>query len=181
MAFFTTVASSTSGRGGRGLLRPFLHGIALVCTMTYTLAAAPASAQKADISGLTDLTFTLVSFTSPSTTMSEDICVYSSSFPERYQVTASGSGSGGSFILASGSDTLAYQVAWSSSPGQTSGGTLLSAGVPLTGQTSGASQKTCNSGPATSASLIITIPYSAVDAATAGNYNGMLNLTVIPE
>lgn len=181
MAFFTTAASSTRGRSGRGLLRPFLHGIALLCALTSTLAAAPASAQKANISGLTDLTFTSVSFTSPSTTMSEDICVYSSSFPEKYQITASGSGIGGSFTLASGANTLAYQVAWSSSPGQTSGGTSLSAGVPLTGQTSSASQKTCNSGPATSASLIVTIPYSAVDAATAGNYSGTLSLTVIPE
>ena len=181
MAFFTTAPSSTSGRSGRGPLRPLLHIIALPCAVTCALAAAPASAQKANISGVTDLTFSSVSFTSPSTTMSEDICVYSSSFPEKYQITASGSGNGGSFTLASGTDTLAYQVAWSSSPGQTSGGTTLSAGVPLTGQTSSASQKTCNSGPATSASLIITIPYSAVDAATAGNYTGTLSLTVIPE
>jgi len=152
----------------------------VLCASLSALCSAPASAQKANISGLSDLTFTSVNFSGVDASMNQDICVYSSTFPEKYQITASGSGTGGSFTLASGSDTLVYQVQWNSSPGQASG-TPLSAGVPLAGQSSSASQKTCNSGPATSASLIVTIPFSAVDAATAGNYSGTLSLTVIPE
>lgn len=180
MAFIATAARSIRRRGGRLPLRPLLNGVCVLCVSLGALYAAPASAQKANISGLSDLTFTSVNFSGVNSSMSEDICVYSSTSPENYQITATGSGTGGSFTLASGSDTLAYQVAWNSSPGQTNG-TPLSANAPSTTQSSSAAQKTCNSGPATSASLIVTIPYSAVDAATAGNYSGTLNLTVIPE
>jgi hypothetical protein len=57
----------------------------------------------------------------------------------------------------------------------------LSPNVPLTGQTSTATQQTCNSGPATSASLIVVLRSTALSSATAGTYNGAVTLLVGPE
>ena len=47
---------------------------------------------------------------------------------------------------------MAFDVAWNSAAGQSSGA-QLSPNVPLTGQVSTATKQTCNGGPATSAIL----------------------------
>jgi hypothetical protein len=95
-------------------------------------------------------------------------------------VTATGTGPGGAFQLSSGALALPFEVQWSSSSGQSSG-VQLSPNVPLTGQTSTATQQTCNSGPATSASLIVVLRSTALSSATAGTYNGAVTLLVGPE
>jgi hypothetical protein len=95
-------------------------------------------------------------------------------------VQATGSGSGGAFTLASGSASLAYEVQWSQVSGQTSG-TQLSPNVALTGQVSSATQPSCNSGPSTSASLIVILRSAQLSAAAAGSYSGTLTLLVAPE
>ena len=95
-------------------------------------------------------------------------------------VTATGTGPAGAFQLASGLGSLPFEVQWSSVSGQTSGATL-SPNVPLTGQVSSATQQTCNSGPASSASLVLVLRSAALSSATAGTYNGTLTLVVGPE
>ena len=93
---------------------------------------------------------------------------------------AAGSGAGSSFALTNGSAALSYEVEWSGQSGQT-GGTRLTPNVALTGQTSAATQQTCNSGPTASASLSIILRSSQLSQAREGNYSGSLTLVVAAE
>lgn len=182
MAFRTIAATSGRGRGGRRPLCPAALRTAIVAGLVCAIWASPASAvsNNVRITGLTDLAFGSISSFSSDSILSEDVCVYSGTTLNNYGITATGTG-GGSFALAYGGNSLAYEVQWSPSPGQTSG-TSLTPGMALTGQHSNASQQTCNAGPSSSASLIVIIRASAVAASTAGGpYTGTLNLLVTPE
>jgi hypothetical protein len=137
--------------------------------------AVAAPGDKANLSGLTDVSFgTIVSFQDQ--VLSQSVCAYSASSPSGY----SGSGPGGTFSLSSGSAQLAYEVLWNTSPNQT-GGTSLAAGTQVSGFVSSASQKTCNNGPSSSASLIVVLRSAALSNAQAGNYVGTLQVTIAPE
>ena len=147
-------------------------------------AQAPTCAQaatQAQISKLSDVSFGTIANFSTDLTNSQSICVYSNGTGQStvYHVTASGSGTGSAFTLASGASTIPYEVEWSSSPGKTSG-TSLTSGTALTLQTSGANSASCSSGIATSASLIVILRTATVQAARAGTYSGTLTLTVAP-
>lgn len=114
---------------------------------------------------------------------SQSICVFSNTVTKGYNVTATGSGAGSAFTLSGGASVAAlpYSVQWSQLSGQSSG-TLLSKGVALTGQNSTATQQACTSGPATTASLIIGLATSDLQAASAGiTYTGVLTLLIAPE
>jgi hypothetical protein len=151
-------------------------GLALACSAWSGLQAA----NKDRITGLSDVAFGSLANLSSDSVQSQNVCVFSSSSTSGYNVEAIGSGSGGAFTLASGSNLLGYDVEWSSASGQTSG-TLLSPNVALTGQTSPATQQTCNSGVPSSASLIIILRAAQLSSATAGSYSGTLTLVVAPE
>ena len=157
------------------------RGLTALAAVTVTCcAASPAAAQQVRITKLSNASFgTISSFVSDSQ-KNQNICAYSSSSGGKYNVTATGSGSGGAFTLSGSSATLAYEVQWSSSSGQTSG-TSLSPGTVLTGQSSGATSSNCSSGPSTTASLIILIRASAASSATATSYSGTLTLMIGPE
>lgn len=162
-------------------LRKSAVGLALAAVLAN---AGPASAASNNvrISGLTNISFNTISDLTSDASLAEDVCVFSSSATSGYRVTASGSGTGGAFTLApvSGSNTLAYEVQWKAQSGATSG-TQLTAGSPLTGLVSSASQQACNSGPAVSASLIVVLRAAALSSATAGTYSGSLTLLIAPE
>lgn len=162
-------------------VRTFWSAAAISLAAAGTLGfAAPASAQQVRLTKLSNASFgTISSFTADSQ-KNENVCAYSSTSGGGYGITATGSGSGGAFTLSGSSATLAYEVQWSSSSGQTSG-TSLSPGIALTGQTSGAQSSNCNIGPATTASLIILIRASAASIATAASYSGTLTLMIAPE
>jgi hypothetical protein len=147
-----------------------------------TIGTAPAFAASNNvrITQLSDVAFGLITNITSDSSSSQDICVYSNSANDGYNVRAIGSGSGGAFTLASGSASLAYDVEWSSASGQANG-TVLTPNVALSGQVSAARQQTCNSGPSSSASLIITIRSSALASAEAGSYSGALTLVIGPE
>jgi len=157
-------------------------GRLLLCIGAVALSwSAPAgAADKVRLSGLADLAFGTIGNLGLDAVRAEDVCMFSNSPTSGYHVTATGTGPGASFELSSGTDALAYDVAWNSTPGQSSG-TILLPNVPLTGQTSSATQQTCNSGPATSASLIVILRSTALSSAIAGNYTGTLTLIVGPE
>jgi hypothetical protein len=158
--------------------RPFLAGAAAAAM----LAAAPtARAQSARIGGLEDVTFgPILTAVDRSNSQNVVLCSYRNN-PQRrdYSVTATGSGSGGAFELSSGAGTLAYDVQWADSPGQT-GGTMLQAGVPATGFGNAATGFTCPEQPDT-ASLTVTISAADIASAQAGNYSGLLQITIVPE
>ena len=170
-------AGSPGRRGKRqsGLL-------VLLGLLAAILGSAPAYAQSNNvrITKLSDVVFGSIANLGVDAISSQSICVYAHSTSNGYQVTASGSGAGGAFVLTSGASALAYDVLWNQSAGQSSG-SQLGPNITLTGQTSAATQQTCNTGPATTASLILVLRASALSSARAGSYSGTLTLLVGPE
>ena len=145
-----------------------------------TAGSAMAASNNVRISGLSDVAFGSVGNLAVDSISSQSICVYANTAINGYNVTASGSSSGGAFALASGANRLSYEVQWSQSPGQSSG-TQLNPNVALTGLVSTATQQNCNSGPAASASLILIVRSTIASSAAAGSYSGTLSLLVGPE
>ena len=143
-------------------------------------AQGHAASNKVRISNISDVAFGTLANLSADSVQSQSLCVYADTATNGYNVRASGSGPGGAFTLASGSDALPFEVQWSSSAGQSSG-TQLSANVALSGQVSSASQQTCNTGPSSTASLIVVLRSGALSSAPAGSYNGSLTLLIGPE
>jgi hypothetical protein len=157
----------------------------LECGKGLALAAcawpsAALAGNNVRITALSDVSFGTLASLSSDAVRSQSLCVFSNSPTNGYHVQATGSGSGGAFTLASGSASLAYEVQWAQVSGQTSG-TQLSPNVALTGQVSSATQPSCNSGPSTSASLIVILRSAELSAAAAGSYSGTLTLLVAPE
>ena len=152
----------------------------MICAVQPSAAFAAAN-NEVRISGLSDLAFGTITNLTVDSVLSESLCLYAKAKPtDLYRITATGSGSGGSFSLNSGSATLAYDVQWSASPNRGSG-IQLTANQPLTGQPNGASDSGCTSGSPTTASLIVILRSSALAAATSGTYTGTLTLLVAPE
>lgn len=162
-------------RRPRGRARPAFLAVALA----LLTCAPPALAQRGSvrIANLTDVPFGTIGNLGTDSTRSQSLCVFSSGSTGSYRVTAFGDGGGGGFTLSSGTDVLDYEVQWSDSPGQNSG-FALSPNVPLTGQLSAASHPFCNTGPASSASLILLIRSAELGSATAGSYSGTLTIII---
>jgi hypothetical protein len=152
------------------------------CIALGTVGTSPAAAasNKVRITQLGDVAFGMVSNIASDSTSSQSLCVYSDTANNGYNVRAIGSGSGGAFTLSSGGSNLPYDVEWNSASGQADGA-ALSPNIALSGQVSQAKQQTCNSGPASSASLIVIIRSSALTSAQAGFYSGALTLVIGPE
>ena len=150
--------------------------------LALALAASPLHAQSNNvrISKLSDVAFGAISNVGADATNSQSLCVYANTANQGYRITASGSAPGGAFGLMSGSFLLNYEVQWNQAPSQSSG-SQLSPNVTLTGLISSATQQTCNSGPATTASLILVLRSSELSNARAGSYSGTLTLLVGPE
>lgn len=148
------------------------------------LGQSPArAADQVRISRLSDVAFGTVVNLNADSILSQSLCLYSKSPPGNYySITATGSGAGGAFVLASGADSLPYEVQWSDSPGQ-SVGAQMQANQPLTGQQTtagGKSSDICAASPLT-ASLIVVLRSTALAAATSGTYSGTLTLFVAPQ
>jgi hypothetical protein len=108
--------------------------------------------------------------------------VWSNTATRGYRVTATGSGAANAFTLANGAlPAVPYTVEWSGTSGQ-SIGTSLTTGSVLAGQTSSATVQDCSAGPASSASLIVRVGSSALQAMPAATtFTGTLTLVVAPE
>jgi hypothetical protein len=146
------------------------------------LAGSPAFAasNKVRITNLSDVAFGTIANLNVDAVRSQSLCLYADTASLGYNITAAGTGAGGTFQLSSGAGAMPYEVQWNSTAGQSSG-TQLSPNVPLTGQTSPATQQTCNNGPAATASLILVVRSTALSSAGAGTYSGALTLLVGPE
>ena len=179
MAIRVPATAHIRGRSGPTPLRPWICACAFAL---LALAAGPALAQSNNVrlTKLSDVPFGTITNFGADSVSSQSVCLYSSSATNGYNVTGQGSGAGNAFTMASGLQTLAYDVQWSDSSGQ-SAGSQLTANTPLTGQISTATHKTCNNGPTTTASLIVILRASALSRATAGAYSGTLTLLIGPE
>lgn len=153
-----------------------LFGLGAAMVLFAAGYAGPAWA-KVRITGLSDVNFGTVSNLTIDAVQSQSLCVYSNGTGNRYSVRADGSGAAGAFALSNGITSLAYDVRWNSQAGQTNG-TVLAPGALLPSQTTTAQNQTCSSGPATTASLIVTLPATSLSSAGAGNYSGTLTLIV---
>lgn len=141
--------------------------------------SAAIAANTVQITKLTDVSFGTIS-TAADSVRGQNVCISSQTPTKGYNVRASGSGASNAFTLANGTKTLAYEVQWNSTSGQTTG-TGLSPNIALTGLISSATKPTCSSGPATTASLIVVVRSVAASTASAGTYNGTLTLVFAPE
>lgn len=157
----------------------FLIGALVMAGIAAGHASPARAADKARLTGLSDVSFGLIAGTADQAS-SQSVCAYSTSVTSGYSVTAVGSGNGGAFTLSTGAATMAYDVLWADTANQT-GGTQLVAGTATSGFTSSASQQTCNSGPASSASLSVVIRSATLLSAPAGAYSGTLQVTIAPE
>jgi hypothetical protein len=165
----------TSWAPGILFARRLVVGLAIA-----TVMSAPALGQRVRVSGVTDLSFGLLAGFQSDQRQSQSICVYSNGQSSGYSISAWGSGSAGSFELSNGLNTLHYDVEWSPVSGQTTG-TNITPNVPLPGQVSGAGHQVCNTGPATSASLIVVLRGVDLAQAREGNYTGSLSLLISAE
>ncbi|HET7604665.1 MAG TPA: hypothetical protein VFK28_01175 [Sphingomicrobium sp.] len=183
--------SSSGSRGQPAALRQRCRaaqrstGVSLLINGCFALllgSAGPcfAASNNVRITGLTDVAFGTVANLSADAVQSQSLCLYANTASNGYNVRASGSGAGGTFSLSSGADELPFEVQWNGTAGQSSG-TQLAANVALSGLTTAATQQTCNSGPAVSASLVVILRSAALSSASAGSYNGSLTLLIGPE
>lgn len=152
----------------------------LTASLLFGLVLACPVAAKVRITGLSDVNFGSISNLAVDAVQAQSLCVYSNGTGNRYAVRADGSGAGGAFTLSNGTSTLTYDVRWNSQPGQTNG-TILMPQVLLGSQSTAAQNQTCTNGPATSASLIVTLPATSLSSAEAGSYGGTLTLIVAEE
>lgn len=176
-------SNSTARDQRRGRNTPLRSAfLGAVCAASIAgLAGQAGAADRVRITGLSDVSFGTLSSLTIDSVQSQSICVYAKSPPaNNYSVTASGSGTGGAFLLSSASGTLPFEVQWSDTPGQTSGSQLI-ANQPLGGQQNTASVDDCSSGPSSTASLIIILRSAALGAAFSGSYTGTLNLLIAPQ
>ena len=150
-------------------------------TSTGSLSISASVPNRVQITGLTDINFADADPT-VSAVKAQNVCVWSNTASRGYTLTATGSGTGGAFTLASSAaNPVPFSVEWSGTSAQSSGATLT-AGAALTGLTSGATSPTCNSGPGSSASLIVRIGANDLQTMAAGaNYGGTLTLLVAPQ
>jgi hypothetical protein len=153
----------------------------LGATSTGSIGINASVPNRVQITALNNVSFTSVDPTSNATN-AQNVCVWSNTSTKGYSVTATGSGTAGAFTLASGAlAPVPYSVQWSQSTGQTTG-TALSKSVALTGQLSTATRPTCNSGPATTASLVVGIAATDLqNMVSSTSYTGTLTLLVAPE
>ena len=151
-----------------------------VSAMMVTAAHAQGKPDRVRINNLSDVAFGTIFNSTIDRSISQSICVYVRPDISLYDVTATGSGAGGAFTLSSGGNTLAYEVQWAASAGQTTG-TALNAGLPLSNQANASTHNGCNgSGPSTTASLITIVRATEIGLASSGSYSGTLTLLVAP-
>jgi len=149
-------------------------------TSTGSVSISASVPNRIQLTGLMDVAFTNQD-PSVAAANAQSVCVWSNTSTKGYYVTASGSGTGSAFTLANGSATVPYSVEWAGSSAQTSG-TALTAATALHGLTSTATNPTCSSGPASSASLVVRISTANLQAMQAATtYTGTLTLVVAPE
>lgn len=156
-----------------------IPAILLTGLMAAAQPSAAHAADKARLTQLSDVAFGLITGMGDQA-ISQNLCAFSASATNTYSVIGNGSGPDGTFALTGGPAPLAYDVLWASSANQASGTALL-AGAPSSGFVSTASQQSCNSGPASSATLTIVIRASTLSSASAGSYSGALQITIAPE
>ena len=135
------------------------------------------SAQVVRIRQLNDFAFGTIAAAPVDRVLTDNLCVYSNAASGRYTITARGSGTGNAFTLASGANTLPYEVQWAFAAGATAGASL-SPNVALAGATANGNDVSCNQAASLSATLEVILRATTQQSAPAGTYSGTLTLIV---
>ena len=153
---------------------------ALGATSTGSVQITVSVPSRVQITGLSDISFANAE-PNAQALIAQNNCVWSNTATKGYTITATGSGTGGAFTLASGALTpVTYAVQWNQSSGQTSG-TALVASTASSGFVSTAAVPTCATTPSSTSSLIVTIAQSQLQAMPSlTSYTGTLTLLVNP-
>ena len=164
----------------------FLPGIALAAsdgtlgpTSTGSVNISITVPEQIKISKLADANLT--DWTgSGNKSKNEKVCVYTNKPSGTYQVTLTGDGPGGSFVLTSPEpQELPYTVEWNDEPANNANAVLASPGVTITGQTGAdTTSNTCSGGNTSNAR--VRIVSSEFNKVHAGTYTGNLSILVEP-
>ena len=107
-----------------------------------------------------------------------DVCVYTNKASGTYRITATGSGAASAFTLASGGNTLPYNVYYNDVSG-TTGAVQVTAATVLNGQTGAhVTSQTC--GGSNTGNYHVEILDASLQAVPSGAYTGTLTLVVEP-
>ena len=164
LAVFASTSSIAATDGTLGTTSTFSYNV------TITIP------ERVRISGLQDAAFG--AFGSSDTRINDDVCIYSNTSGGNYDVTATGSGAGNAFTIASGPNTVPYRLFWNDVTG-TVGQTELSAGTTLVGQT-GADRTDTSCSGGNNANIDILIERASVEGNPNGTYTGVITLVIEP-
>jgi len=136
---------------------------------------------RVQITGLQDVAFTGQDPASAASNF-QSICVFSNTSTKGYNIKATGNGASSAFTIGgTGLTAVPYSVEWAPTAAQTTG-TSLTTNTALTGQTSTATTPACSAGPTTTATLIVRMGTTALQAMQSNTtYSGTLTLLVGPE
>ena len=117
--------------------------------------------------------------------MTDNICVYRNGSTGKYNLTATGNGTGSAFTITDGSTPIAYTVSWAPTKGATSGFQALTATTPKTGLTGASNSSGCGSA-GTDATLKVDVTTTELDkinptGSTDTDVTGTLTLVIAPE
>jgi len=158
----------------------------LGATSTGTVNISVTKTVEAQITDIQDMTLPSWSLGDGDVTLYSNVCVYSST--GSYKVTATGSGSGNAFSIASGSNTIPYTVTWNNAGaggGLSNSGTGLTSTVQSTNFGNAATTTAdCNGGGPTNdtARIILSISNADLTAAMSSStaYTGTLTMLITP-
>ena len=168
-------------------------GCILLATMIPTFSFAADGTLGTDSTGTSTVTVTvpdLVRITnisnrtfgtwdgSSTLNSNDDVCIYTNKAAATYYVTATGDGAGSAFELASGGDTLAYEVFFNDVAGTT--GEVQLTATTKSAQQTGANTTAQNCGGTDNANYHVRIQSTALLAAPSGAYSGVLTLLIEP-
>lgn len=152
---------------------------AIAASSSGSVAISATVLARAQISGLTDVSFAGVDPASAQS-MAQSDCVWSNTSGKGYTITATGNGASSAFTLVNNTKTVPYSVQWANSTGQTSGTALVS-GTASGTLTSTATLPGC-SVATTNTSLIVSMAAADLQTMQAGaSYAGTLTLVVAPQ
>lgn len=153
----------------------------LGATSTGSITINASVPGRVRISGLSDVTLAPTDLSTPATD-TQDVCVWSNTVGRKYNIKATGSGTGGAFELAAGASTYPYTVAWNAAGAGQTTGTTLTANTALGSLSSAATSSDCAAGASKSATLLISVASTTLQTMTSGvNATGSLTLLVAPE
>lgn len=130
------------------------------------------------MSDLTDFDFGTHVLNTGGVSMNDDICVYTNTSAGTYQVTATGDGTAGAFVVISGGNQIPFRVFWNNQTG-TASNQILTAGVAKPSSNADTESETCAIG-GNNANIEVEIEGAQLISQPNGTYTGDITLMLEP-